>query len=215
MKVRLPDFVETLKADPDFNWGNFSWLEDHVESSVKIPAEFVVVAEDGAGGGLAVARVSDNILYRAEEGEIGVYALSEEELRLALYRDEAWEGLAENMPALRPYWLGIVLKAKREDGSELTLGFAGLQRQSALVIRGRVEADDVLTDALNRELAAALEIDDYTVLDLIDDGAVVEEEGVEQPMFTVMVEVEAFDPKEKIGDPTIGWIGGEKKRVEN
>jgi hypothetical protein len=216
MKVRLPDFAETLKNDPEVNWGVFSWLEEHVESSLSVPAGFVVVAEDGTGGGLAVTKAGDNILYRLEEGEISAYALSEAELRLALYRDEVWEELAENMPASRPYWLGMVLKAKRNDGTELTLGFPGLKRQSAMVIRGRVETDDVLTDALNRELGTALGLDDYAVLDLIDEGGLVEENETQVPMFTVVLEVEAFDVKEKIGDPTVGWLSEEKKkRVDN
>jgi hypothetical protein len=154
------------------------------------------------------------VVYRLEEGEVGVYAVDEAEFLLAVRRDEAWEALSENMPASKPCWLGIVVKSKNDEGEELTLGFGGASRDAAMVIQGKMLTEEMLTDALNRELLQALEVKNYQILDVLDDGGAYEENGVMMPLFTVVVGVEEFDP-ETIGDPRIGWIKMRKQQVLN
>ena len=126
---------------------------------IGLPAEFVGIAEDAHGGGLTVALKYDGIIYRLQEDEIFTYAINEAEFVLAIQRDTRWEELAENMPALQPYWLGIILKTSMDDGRTLTLGFRGELHYSALVIRVKVKAGEMLVDALDRELLKVLEID--------------------------------------------------------
>jgi hypothetical protein len=179
------------------------------------PKGFAGVADSEEGDALVVAEKPDQILYQIEQGEIEVYATNAEEFIAAIRRDETWEELAENMPASKPYWLGIIVKTRNANGQLLTLGFKGETRNSAMVIRGRAETEEMIADALTRELKGALEITDYSVIDLVDDGGVVEDAGVEEPLFTVTVEVERFDPLEKIQDKRVSWIEMEGKKLVN
>jgi len=199
-----------------YSFGKFHDSEVELVELPKLPKGLVGIAEDGNGNGLAITDPTDGVVYRLHEGTMDTYACDEIEFAASVRRDIAWEELAENMPATQPYWLGIVLKSKDRDGETMILGFRGETRQSAMVVRGRVEDGDMLADALNRELKEALEIEDYEVLDLLDDGGSVDDaDGVEEPLFTVEVMVEEFDPNNVIQDKMIGWIKTGKKPLAN
>ncbi len=218
--ILIPTWLQEILDDSGTEQGPYSFGRFHdgevetVELS-KLPKGFIGIAEDEDEGGLAVTEPTDGVIYRLHDGEMETFSCDEEEYALALHRDIAWEELSENMPASRPFWLGIILKTKNEDGEVMTLGFKGETRQSAMVIRGRMETDDMLTDALNRELKEALEIEDYEVQDLLDDGGSVDTDGVEEPLFTVVVLVDQFEPSLMIQDKMVGWVGMEKKSLAN
>jgi hypothetical protein len=133
--TKIPDWLKKILEVSGLEQGKYSFGEDGVELE-QLPDEFVGVAEC-EGGGLAVAKKADGILYRFEQGKVNVYATTEEEFRLEIRRDEAWEELSENMPATKPFWLGIVIKSNNEDGEEMTLGFKGASRDSVMVIQGK------------------------------------------------------------------------------
>jgi len=212
--ITLPTWLQNILDDSGVEQGRYTFGD---EITIKgLPKGLIAIAEDGEGGGLAVSDPVDGAVYRFQDGEVDAYACDEKEFRMSVRRDEAWEALSENMPAIEPFWLGIVLKTKTDEGQWLTLGFKGITRQSAMVVRGRVQQSDLLTDALDRELHEAMEIMDYEVMDLYDEGGTAdspEDNGVEEPLFTVEVKVDWFDPSEKIQDKSIGWIGEEKKIV--
>lgn len=212
--ITLPNWLQKILDDSGVEQGRYSFGDEVVLKG--LPKGLTAVAEDGEGGGLAVAEPVDGVVYRFQDDEVDAYACDEKEFRLSIRRDEAWEALSENMPAIDPFWLGIVLKTKTDEGQWLTLGFKSTTRQSAMVIRGRAQQGDLLADALDRELREAMEITDYEVMDLYNEGGTAdsaEAEGVEEPLFTVEVKVDWFDPNEKIQDKSIGWIGAEKKIV--
>jgi hypothetical protein len=210
--TRIPDWLKKILEVSGLEQGKYSFGEDSVELE-QLPDEFVGVAEC-EGGGLAVAKKADGILYRFEDGKVNVYATSEEEFRLEIRRDEAWEELSENMPATKPFWLGIVIKSNNEDGEEMTLGFKGSSRDSVMVIQGKMLSEELLSDALHRELSEALEITDYQIIDVLDDGGEYEDQGQLMPLFTVVVGVETFDP-EVMGDPRIGWVRVDRDKAIN
>lgn len=210
--IKIPDWLKKILDDSGLDQGIYSFGEGLVELA-GLPEEFVGIAEC-EGGGLALAKKGDGVVYRLAGGKIQVYAVDEKEFKLAMRRDEAWEELSENMPATRPFWLGIVLKTKNEAGEEMTLGFKGESRDSIMVVQGEMKQDEMLEDALNRELKSALMITQYQILDVVDEGGDFESQGELVPMFTVMVGVEGFDPQ-VIGDPQIGWINLSKKEMVN
>lgn len=214
MNTKLPDWLQDILNTSGPEQGIYTFGDSVTLSG--LPKGLTAVAEDGEGGGLVVSDPVDDAIYRFQDGEVDAYACDAKEFLLAVSRDEAWESLSENMPAGKPYWLGIVLKTKTDNGQWVTLGFKSTTRQSAMVIRGRAQQGDLLADALDRELREAMEITDYEVMDLYDEGGTAdsaEAEGVEEPLFTVEVKVDWFDPSEKIQDKSIGWIGAEKKIV--
>jgi hypothetical protein len=153
------------------------------------------------------------VIYRWRDGQISVFACDKEEYLVAIARETIWETLSENMPALQSYWLGIELKTITETGKELTLGFTGSARPSALVIRGRVEVGELLADALDRELTELLGIEDYEVLDVLDDGGTMEHEGVEEPLFTAVIKVERFEVDKKLPEVGVDWVELDKPLV--
>jgi hypothetical protein len=75
-------------------------------------------------------------------------------------------------------------------------------------------SEELLSDALHRELSEALEITDYQIIDVLDDGGEYEDEGQLMPLFTVVIGVETFDP-EVMGDSRIGWVSVDKDKVIN
>jgi hypothetical protein len=218
--ITLPSWLqEIIEVDGteqgSYSFGRFHDGEVEQVELAGLPKGFVGIASDAQDGGLAVTEPTDGVVYRLQEGEMDTFACDEEEFVLAIRRDIAWEELSENMPASQPFWLGIVLKTKLDDGRIMTLGFRGDARQSALVIRGRMEADDMLSDALNRELKETLGLDDYEVEDLVDEGGTVEVDEMEEPLFTVVVWVEPFEPSEVIQDKLVGWMESGKKTLVN
>jgi hypothetical protein len=210
--LKIPDWLKKILDDSGLDQGKYSFGEEVMELA-GLPAEFSGIAES-EGGGLALSTKNDGVIYRFENGKVDVYAIDEREFLLAIKRDEAWEELSENMPAIRSCWLGIVIKSKSDEGEEITLGFGGTSRDAAMVIQAKMLPEEMLTDALNRELLETLEIKNYQILDVLDDGGEYEDGGELMPLFTVVVEVEVFDP-DIIGDPRIGWIKMDKQKVLN
>lgn len=211
-KITIPDWLKKILDDSGMEQGKYTFGDGEV-SLAGLPDEFVGVAE-GEGGGLAVAKKGDGVIYEYAGGEVNVYAIDEDEFRLAVWRDEGWEELAENMPSRRGFGLGIILKTVGDGGKQLTLGVAGDSRNSAMVIKGEMKPEEMLTDALDRELKNGLGITTYEVLDVMDDGGVWESDGTEMPLFVVVVLVEGFDPEE-IGDSRVAWVGESSTKVVN
>jgi hypothetical protein len=211
--IKIPEWLEKYLDKNGNEVGPYTFGEN-VEI-VGLSGQFVGVAEDMNGDGLVVSKKYDGVIYRFQDGELTTFAINEAEFLVAVQRDARWEELAENMPALQPYWLGVVLKTKTDDGRTLTLGFRGELHYSAMVIRAQVKAGEMLIDALDRELLEVMEIEDYTVTDLFDDGGVVDIKNIEEPLFTVTVEVPYFDVEKLIQDKTAEWVEMEKKRIVN
>lgn len=211
-KIMIPDWLKKILDDSGLEQGKYFFDEESVELE-NLPDGFVGVAEC-ENGGLAVAKKNDGVIYRLENGGVDVYAVDEKEFLLAIHRDEAWEELSENMPARRSFWLGVVVKMRSEAGEELALGFKGSSRDSVMVIQAEIKAEEMLQDALNRELKTSLMITNFEIMDVLDEGGVFEGKGVVVPMFTVVVEVEGFDPT-TIGDPKVGWISLSKRELTN
>ena len=220
--IRVPDWLVSFiekngnEAGP-YTFSRTSSSESSIQSIdlTNLPEEFAGIAEDGQGEGLAVAVKYDGVVYRLQDGEVFTYAINEAEFIIALQRDTRWDELAENMPALQSYWLGIILKTTMDDGRVLTLGYRGELHYSALIVRANVKAGEMLVDALDRELLEVLDIEDYTVIDLIDDGGVVDIKNVEEPLFTVTVNVSYFDIEKLIQDQAAEWVELDKKRIVN
>lgn len=211
-KNKLPNWLKKILDDTSLEQGKYTFEEDGVNIE-GLPEEFIGVASCD-GGGLAISKNNDEVIYRFENNQIDVYAVDEQEYVISRRRDDAWEELSENMPATNSFWLGIVLKTKTDVGEELTLGLKGLSKDSALVIQGKINTDEMLNDALNRELSEALMITDFEVADVLDDGGVMSDKDGDLPMFTVVVLVEEFD-ESTIGDPRVGWINMSKTKVVN
>lgn len=208
----LPDWLKQILDDSGLEQGKYVFGEGEVTIS-GLPEGFVGIAESEEGG-LAISDKNEGVIYRWENGEMGVFAVNETEFKLAIRRDEVWEELSENMPVTKPVGLGIILTTKTETGERLTVGFKGSSRNSAMIIQGQMEAGEMLEDALKRELIDALEVEDYQVVDLVDDGGEMVGEAETLPMFVTVVEVEGFDPA-RLDDQRIGWINLNKTELAN
>lgn len=208
----LPDWLKKILEETGLDQGKYSFGEDK-ELISGLPDGFTAVAESDTGA-LAVSDKNEGVIYCWENGEMGVFAVNEEEFKLAIRRDEAWEELSENMPVTKNVGLGLILTTKTETGERLTLGFKGSSRNSAMIIQGQLRADEMLEDALKRELETTLEISDYQVVDLVDDGGEFDDGQEVVPMFTVVLEVDNFD-KISLTDHQIGWINLSKKELVN
>ena len=90
-------------------------------------------------------------------------------------------------------------------------GMKGESRDSAMVIQGELREDEMLSDALERELKESLEITEFEMMDVVDDGGEMETDKGAMPLFTAVVKVEGFEPDEVIHDARIGWIRTDKK----
>ena len=208
----LPNWLKQILDDSGLEQGKYLFGEGEVIIEA-LPEGFAGIAESDEGG-LAVSNEGDGVVYRWEEGKLDVYAVNEDEFTLAVRRDEAWEELSENMPVTKNVGLGLILTTKTETGERLTLGFKGSSRNSAMIIQGLMKAEEMLEDALKRELETALEISDYQVIDLVDDGGELDDGQEVVPMFTVVLEVEDFDHT-SLKDHQIGWINLNKKELVN
>lgn len=209
----IPHWLQVVLDTSGLEQGPFTFGEGVVVMD-DLPQEYVGIA-DAADGGLAVAKSGDGIIYRWVEGRLEVYAVNEQEFSRAIRRDEAWEELLENMPATATFGLGIILKSRDIENAELTLGYKGSHRDSVMVIQGEMRAGEMLTDALDRELREGLEIEEFEVLDVVDEHNEWEHEQGVLPSFTVKVLVKGFDPS-VIGDARIGWIAmNNKTRIVN
>jgi hypothetical protein len=213
-KTKIPDWLKKILDDSGLEQGKYVFNPDGVEIS-GLPDEFVGIAESNDGG-LAVTRTGrDGVIYRFEDGKIDVMAINKEEFVVEMKRDEAWESLEENMPAVHSFGVGIVLVAKSSSGERMILGTKGSVKPSALVISGQVKQDEMLIDAIKRELEAALEISDFEIVDVLDDGGILEEKKALIPSFRIEVEVEAFPVRERVKNALVDWVVADEKRQVN
>lgn len=204
--VRYPVLLRRkMIRENGFTWGKwlfFRILEDgnlaKKSDSDKIPG-YVVIAGDNRGQRLALSTRQDGMVYLFGVDVFDVYAETEAILAHRLEKEELLEQISENLPAIQPFLINIRLHTDHDD-QEKVLSFtsAKTEREHLFIIRGEVREEELLIDAIERELKEGMGIDGAEVMDIFEEEAdEQDEEGNLIPTFTVPVKVPYFTTQDR------------------